>query len=197
MPELFITSDTHFGHEACCTVFTQPDGETPLRPFDNAEEMNEQMIQRWNEVVKPEDTVYHLGDVVMNKSFLPIVARLNGRKRLVMGNHEGERKGKTSTDLSKYFEKLFGCRVFGDFIMTHIPIHPSQLARFGNNVHGHLHATEIDDPRYLCVSVEHTDFRPITIEEVRERIAKRHEKYGYVSDGKPWGNQRWQERAAT
>lgn len=187
MAEVFIIADTHFGHEKCCTTFTKPDGVTPLRPFSNAEEMDEILVQRWNEVVKPEDKVYHLGDVVINKKHLPTVARLNGKKRLVMGNHESGR-GTGSSVLMQYFESLYGCRVFHDLIMTHIPIHETQLRRFGVNVHGHLHAHDLDDPRYLCVSVEHTDFRPLTLGEVRERIKAKQELYGYESFDKPWGN---------
>ena len=65
-------------------------------------------------------------------------------------------------------------------ILSHIPLHPQQLYRFGANVHGHLHSNrvtyndpamgEIIDPRYFSVCVEQTDFRPILFEEVVKRI---------------------------
>ena len=120
MPNTFVISDTHFGHENTCTKFKRDDG-TPLRPFANAEEMDEAMVQRWNDVVGKNDTVYHLGDVVINKKFLPIMDRLNGRKKLIMGNHDifGAK------EYLKYFYEICSYRVFVDeFIFSHVPLHP-------------------------------------------------------------------------
>jgi calcineurin-like phosphoesterase family protein len=210
MRNIFIVSDTHFGHEATCTKFKNADG-TPLRPFANADEMNDEMITRWNETVRPDDHVIHLGDVVMSHRFLPIVGRLNGTKELIQGNHDpiGGKRGR-KFDFGTYFERVMAMKVFDDMIMTHIPIHPSNIGRWGTNVHGHLHGTEVmqevenyselstfgggvfteekPDPRYLCVSVEHTDFRPIPLDEVRLRIQERRLKYGYVEPIDPYGN---------
>ena len=199
MSNTWVVSDTHFGHEATCTKFKNADG-TPLRPFINADEMNEELVKRWNEVVGPEDLVIHLGDVVMSHRHLPVMARLNGTKELILGNHDpvGGKRGK-KFDFETYFTRIQAMKVFDDMIMTHIPIHPSNIGRWGTNVHGHLHGTEVmgdghvshpmqPDPRYLCVSVEHTDFRPIHIDEVRSRIAARRTKYNYVPPRDPFGN---------
>lgn len=87
MPEHFLISDTHFGHEKCCTVFKRTDG-SPLRAFASAEEMDEAMVRNWNTVVRPHDKVYHLGDVVIRRECLRILDRLNGKKRLIRGNHD-------------------------------------------------------------------------------------------------------------
>jgi calcineurin-like phosphoesterase family protein len=194
----FIISDTHFGHENACTKFKRDDG-SPLRPFASAEEMDEAMVERWNAVVRPFDKVYHLGDVVINKKFLPILDRLNGKKRLIRGNHDI-----FNGVYGKYFSEIYGVRVFSDMILSHIPLHPDSITRrFGTNVHGHLHANEVmitsrlpgdygpsshPDPRYLCVCVEHTDYTPISVEDVRKRIADRREKYDYIPPNTPWGN---------
>jgi len=67
MPSVFLVSDTHFGHAGVCR-FTRNDGVTKLRPWDNAEEMDEAMVAAWNERVKPNDKVYHLGDVCHQSS---------------------------------------------------------------------------------------------------------------------------------
>ena len=83
----FVISDTHFGHTNSWEKFKLPDG-SPLRPFTSNEEMDETMIERWNAKVKPNDVVYHLGDVVINRKHLHLVKRLNGKKRLVRGNHD-------------------------------------------------------------------------------------------------------------
>lgn len=78
----FYTSDTHFGHERIL--------ELCERPFSDVTRMNEALIERWNNVVQPEDTVYHLGDVALGKiaESLPLISRLNGYKILVLGNHD-------------------------------------------------------------------------------------------------------------
>ena len=76
MAATFLVSDTHFGHLGVCR-FMREDGVTKLRPWDTAEAMDEEMIRRWNSVVRPSDKVYHLGDVVINRRALPTLARLN------------------------------------------------------------------------------------------------------------------------
>jgi len=77
----FVIGDTHWGHAKSLT-FLKPDGER-LRPFSSVEEMDELMIENWNRVVNSRDTVYHLGDVVIPKTSLQILDRLNGRKILI------------------------------------------------------------------------------------------------------------------
>lgn len=174
MADIFIISDTHFGHENTCTKFKRKDG-SPLRPFANAEEMDAVMIERWNAIVKPQDKIYHLGDVVINKKFLPILAQLNGHKRLVRGNHDIH---KTAMYL-EYFEDIYGVRVFDDMVLSHVPLlRDSITQRFNCNVHGHLHANDIQDGAYLNVSVEHTNYAPLHIEEVRQRIKLKQQAFG-------------------
>jgi calcineurin-like phosphoesterase family protein len=207
MSTLWLVSDTHFGHESVCTKFKNPDG-SPLRDFPNAEEMNEELVKRWNDRVRPDDRVYHLGDVVMSHRHLPIMDRLNGRKVLIQGNHDpiGGKKG-AKFDFAKYFEYVCGMKVLDDYILTHIPIHPDDIGRFGANIHGHLHGTQrmwkvrrqadytIDpeaffdepDPRYLCVSIEQTNLAPIDFDEAQARIMDRQQKAGYTP-AKAWGN---------
>ena len=208
MGNRFVISDTHFGHTNSWEKFKLPNGD-PLRPFTSTEEMDEAMVERWNAKVRPGDTVYHLGDVVINKKSLHHVKRLNGKKRLVRGNHDIF-KDQDYRDVG--FDSLYGVRVFVDqFILSHIPLHPDCVTdRFRVNVHGHLHANEVMrtrkvggefaeglgiteitevDPRYLCVSVEHTNYEPLSFEEVEARIQKRWADTGYAPPaGSGWGN---------
>ena len=184
MNNTFIVSDTHFGHEKTCTVFTRSDG-SPLRPFANADEMNEAMVKAWNDRVKPNDRLYHLGDVVINRKYLSILDRLNGRKCLIKGNHDIFKL----EEYSKYFDDVRGYHVLDGMILSHVPIHPDSLARFGCSIHGHLHANRVMkprgvdsktgeilysneiDPRYHNVSVEHLpDYAPISLEDLKIRI---------------------------
>ena len=205
----FVISDHHFGHQNSWEKFKLADG-SPLRPFTSNDEMNQTMIDRHNAKVKEHDTVYFLGDVVINRKHLHLVKQLNGRKILIRGNHDIFR----DEDYREVgFEQIHGVRVFVDkFILSHIPLHPDCVSgRFRVNVHGHLHANQVmwrvhnhsddpedwgspfgdlrPDPRYLCVCVEQTDFTPLHFDEVESIIQKRWQDAGYApaaSDG--WGN---------
>lgn len=174
----YIVADPHFGHNGVCK-FTAPDGVSKLRPWDNVQDMDAELIRRWNSVVRPDDEVYVLGDVCMNRKSLATIGQCNGRKHLIKGNHDVFKL----EEYQAFFYEVSACRALNDMILTHIPIHTSQLGRFGQNVHGHLHAHEVlqddgtIDPRYTCVSVEHQDYFPITMEQLRVKIAARLMKY--------------------
>ena len=195
----FVISDHHLGHTNSWEKFKLSDG-SPLRPFTSTEEMNETMIERHNAKVKEQDTVYFLGDVVINKKYLELVKRMNGRKILIRGNHD---IFKDEDYREVGFEQIHGVRVFVDkFIMSHIPLHPDCVSeRFRVNVHGHLHANEVmswqvidedivykPDPRYLCVCVEQTDFTPLHFDEVEERIQRCWKDSEYTGPVNAWGN---------
>ena len=163
---IWLISDTHFSHENILT-FRDPFGEL-MRPFVSKEEMDEVMVQRWNDRVKPSDHVYHLGDVAMRRPDLKIVKRLNGKKRLLFGNHDIY-DYKSYTEVG--FEKLMSYRVFDGLFLSHIPIHPASN-RCEANVHGHIHANGDLGEGYINVSVEATNFAPLSLEEVRDRVKK-------------------------
>lgn len=79
----WFTADHHFGHANIITYCN--------RPFYSAGEMDEAMVARWNEVVRPDDVVYHLGDLTLSKDIryvAGILERLNGVVRLVPGGHD-------------------------------------------------------------------------------------------------------------
>lgn len=175
---LWFTSDTHFSHASIIT-FCQ-------RPFLGVTEMDETLITRWNQVVKPSDHVYHLGDVAMvrPKRIRHILERLQGHKRLVRGNHDVYR----TAEYWEFFEEIHGVRVMDNLLFTHIPVHPASLGRFRANVHGHIHNNQggsflpvrrVDHVTqtvrwcpYVNVSVEVTDYRPLSFDEVRARVTK-------------------------
>lgn len=177
MPSIFLVSDTHFGHKGV-THFLKEDG-TKLRPWDNPDEMDEALVQYWNEIVKPKDKVYHLGDVVINRKALKTLALLNGDKVLIKGNHDNFHLD----EYMPYFRDIRAYHVMDKMILSHIPVHPESKGRFAANIHGHLHANRVRkaigfdqetnsiiydkeiDPWYFNVSVEQTNFRPILFEE--------------------------------
>jgi calcineurin-like phosphoesterase family protein len=177
MMNVFVTADTHFSHEGICR-FLNGDG-SKLRPWDAVAEMDEEMVKRWNEVVRPTDKVYHLGDVVINRRALAILDRLNGDKVLIKGNHDIFKL----TDYTKYFRDVRAYHVMDRMIFSHIPVHPDSKGRFKANVHGHTHANQIPDPWYVCVCVEHTDYKPIALEEIRSRFRWANEETFEVEQG--------------
>ena len=169
MKNRWVVSDTHFGHAGVCR-FTHQNTDIKIRPWTDPNEMDEDMVRMWNEIVAPHDRVYHLGDVVINRRCLPILDRLNGKKVLIRGNHDIFRL----EDYTPYFEDIRGYKVLSKerIIMSHIPVHPSQLERWKANVHGHLHSNVLDDPRYINVCVEQTEFKPILLDEILDRVSK-------------------------
>lgn len=183
----FITSDTHFGHFGVCK-FLRNDG-TKLRPWDNPDEMDEALIENWNKIVGPKDKVYHLGDVLINRRAFKMMHKLHGEKVLIKGNHDIFRINEYLT----YFKDVRAYHVLNNFIFSHIPIHPDSKARFRGNVHGHLHSNKVMsltnpneiDPWYYCVCVENTDFKPLLLDEVFERIQKQKEEMGVLKEWQP------------
>jgi calcineurin-like phosphoesterase family protein len=164
MSEVFIISDTHFAHRG---ILAFP-ATAPYRPFETIEEHDNELIERWNRVVSPLDTVYHLGDFCFGKRNLPIAGLLNGRKRLVMGNHDMY----ATEDYMKYFTHLYGCCEYKGMIFSHMPVHPNQFPRYYMNVHGHLHTNFVmlpdgqRDYRYFNASCENTDLTPVPLDEI-------------------------------
>ena len=185
MSKTFLISDTHFGHQGSCE-FLRNDGVTKMRPWDNADEMNEALIDNWNKVVGKDDRVYHCGDVVIARRYLDLVLpRLNGRKVLIKGNHDIFKLG----DYLPHFDDIRGSHKLDNFIISHIPIHPESLARWcSGNIHGHTHnnlvmkdgydedrnfcANSVVDERYINVCVENINYTPIDFEEIREKYGK-------------------------
>lgn len=172
MANVFFIADTHWQHRLM----------EQYRPWATIEEHDEALIKNWNDRVRPNDKIYHLGDFSMNKRAIRAIGpRLNGDKVLIKGNHD-------TGSLNDYREAGFRdvravWPVGRTGVLTHVPMHPMSVERWGLNIHGHLHTNtvkitdrwknESDDPRYFCVSVEQIDYSPISLDEIRERVSAR------------------------
>ena len=166
MTNVWFTSDTHFGHENIIQYCGRPFGTTDL--------MDEYLIQMWNERVKPEDTVYHLGDVAMGqkKYWHEKLAQLQGTKFLIPGNHDPI----TFHQEMGIFEVLTGgprtLKIEGlpRLIAGHFPMaawdHQSQGAV---HIHGHSHGSSVDSYHRIDVGVDCWDYKPISWEEIDAR----------------------------
>ena len=135
-----MIADLHFGHRKVQEIRGISDDE---------------LVQRWNSVVTKRDVVYVLGDVFK----LHRVPELKGIKKFALGNHD-------QYPIARYLEhftQVRGMFQLDGCILTHIPVHPGQFYRYRLNVHGHTHAHTLSDPRYICVSVEQLDFKPVLL----------------------------------
>lgn len=175
---LWFISDTHFFHHNIIGYQN--------RPFKNVSEMNEFMVARWNECVKPEDHIYHLGDVTMLRDNqgrgLGILDRCMGHKRLIMGNHDHYHV----KHYLKHFEKVMAMNRLDGILFTHVPVHPNSMGSAKANIHGHIHQNQdgrfppviwVDKKTqavtvhpYVNISVEVTGYSPIDFDEVRKRV---------------------------
>lgn len=160
MADIWFTSDTHFFHT---NIIKYCD-----RPFYSVEEMNEIMVQRWNAVVKPQDKVWHLGDVAMkctDKQLNSLLKRLNGHKRLTVGNHDNVK----SPAIQNNFEKIelwYGNKDWG-ITFSHIPQLLDHLRDGMFNGHGHIHTNMMEDKQYINLCVEHRNYMPTHLDQIR------------------------------
>lgn len=184
----FFISDTHFGHERILTLGSG-------RPFSSIQEHDETIIERWNSVVKPTDTVYHLGDVALGKisESLPLVGRLNGYKKLVPGNHDrifsGEKQKQFDRFLPEY-EKVFQEILSEQFALnlegrwdgiwpmvchfpytgdSHGPDRHADKRPVDNGlplIHGHVHTEWKISGRMFNVGVDVNQYTPVHEDEI-------------------------------
>ena len=167
MAKDFFIADTHFGGENIRRYEN--------RPFETAEEMDEKLIENWNHVVTEEDTVYVLGDFSDyndEEKEKDILARLNGKKVLVMGNHDKHRTPDAWRSLG-FAECSPWQIIYKDFYMlSHEPMYINVNMPYAN-FYGHVHA----NPSYkdackqsVCVSVERISYTPAEFGALRSRM---------------------------
>ena len=142
MVKTWVYSDPHFYHNNI-VKFTNYDG-SKVRPWDDAEKMTDQMVDWYNELVKPEDRVYILGDVAFTaRNMRNSVSRLTGRKVLIKGNHDPDKHREMYMEL---FDDVRAYVIKKGFIMSHIPIHEQSLGRWDYNIHGPVSYTHLTLP---------------------------------------------------
>ena len=162
MEKVWFIADSHFFHKKVI--------EYCNRPFSNVEEMNNIIISNWNKVVKRDDRVFMLGDFALcgKDKIIDIGQKLNGRKILILGNHDG-------ASLSTYYNAGFEMVskfpiIFQDFfILSHEPIEFLPLNTPFVNIFGHVHNDmrfPTITPRGACVSVERWNYMPVEFNQL-------------------------------
>jgi calcineurin-like phosphoesterase family protein len=172
---LFFTADTHFGCRSQMIVFK--------RPFKKVAEMDRAMIERWNELIGPQDTVYHLGDFGIHRDFGPnsdqlgdihaIFQLLNGHKILIMGNHDRESGPVWGLPWAHKTKEPMAIHVEGQEIwLTHFPPKGPWPGKDSGAwcLYGHVHGRSRPKPNCFDVGVDCSDFRPVGYAEIRERM---------------------------
>lgn len=171
---IYFISDTHFGHRNIIPYCN--------RPFSSVDEMNEVIINNWNQKVTPEDTVYFLGDFAFNQtrdSYTNLRKRLNGVIHLVLGNHDRvfgwTKELYASISRYKVIEASEGIKI----LLAHHPLwrkDPYKVLKqtaeaFDICLYGHCHNKIYDDEpsNYICVSLENWNYTPIALSDIENR----------------------------
>lgn len=173
---VFLTSDTHFNHTNILTY------EPISRPFETIEQMNATIIERWNSIVTPQDTVYHLGDFLMGQTkksvYEEILSKLNGKIHLIIGNHDTPKRcqllnefGITSQEIKYlHYKGLF-------FILCHFPLMydcQKQINNVNKEIvlcYGHVHSQapkgyQINGTYH--VGIDTNNLCPVSLEQIRQ-----------------------------
>lgn len=167
---IFFTSDTHFNHRNILNFCPESRAEA-----NSIKEMNDLIIQRWNEVVTDEDVVYHLGDVAFsNPQLAPtLLKQLKGKKILIKGNHDNP---KFIRNISRFFDEVCEYKELRlddgtNIVLFHYPIvHWNRKDHGAYHLYGHVHGKEIPElknTRSMDVGIDtRKDFKPYTWEEI-------------------------------
>ncbi len=155
---IYFTSDTHFGDERLNLYGRDLVCKTP-------EEMDEYIIKRWNETVKPEDTVYHLGDVAMSADALATVLPfLNGKKILIKGNYDDKIDDEI---LNEYFDEVYkNYKLKHENTLFFLNHYPEKGDDMMFNIVGHIHGLWKVQRNMVNVGCDAWHFKPISIDQV-------------------------------
>ena len=181
MSEIWLTSDFHLNHNKEFVY-----GE---RGFSSVEEMNETIVERWNEVVKKDDIVYNLGDFVMSdvQLSIPYIKALNGNIKWIFGNHDSEKKVDMICEANPNIQVVGWAEMLKYekkyFYLSHFPTltsnaDDSHLWHRVINLYGHTHQQTNflypDNPFIYHVGVDSHNCYPVNIEEIITDIKNRY-----------------------
>lgn len=169
---IYVTSDLHFHHTNIIRICN--------RPFEDVAQMNRRLIQNWNDVVRPEDEVYVLGDFTLKgmDAIPDLVGQLKGKKYLIRGNHDRFAR----FDYCDGFEWVKDYHEIQDqnnwFILCHYPITDwNHMYRGSYQLHGHIHGKpaynqgNMENRRLQYdVGVDANNYTPITLLEIARKF---------------------------
>jgi len=191
LSKIFFTSDTHFGHKNIL--------EYCKRPFSSVEEMDKRLIENWNNVVKPDDIVFHLGDFAFcgSNRIREIRNQLNGKIILVKGNHDRHLKDSLCNELFEGTTYQLQIQL-GDrsVYLNHFPfLSWGGCARKPENavyqLFGHIHSCK-SNPYFNLhrfqydVGVDNNNYKPVSWNEVQSKIDEQCKTKNLLQKFKQW-----------
>ena len=179
--QIWFTSDHHFFHNNIIKYEN--------RPFGSVEEMNRVMIERWNNVVKPKDLVYYVGDLIFSSKVLAskIISQLNGDKILIKGNHDKGTDFFLKNGFKSVHDELEIQIGEHKVLLCHYPYRQSEeeIAKLDYKVkyqdrrpenkgkwlvHGHVHSAWKIKGNMICCAVENWNYTPVSIDTILQII---------------------------
>lgn len=171
MSNVLFAGDLHLDHKAITKYRKQ---------FRDQQDHLDHIEKAYHDRVTKRDKCYFTGDAVFSEDAARRIAKWPGQKVLVVGNHDTEHV--SMKILADCFDAVHGLVKYKEFWISHAPIHPAEL-RGKVNIHGHVHASTVDDCRYFNTSLENTDFKLISLFEIRDIIRQRKEFYDKIYSG--------------
>lgn len=165
MSQIYFIADTHFGDEQIINYEN--------RPFETIEEMDSELINRWNSVINETDTVYVLGDFGAADYEEKVLSQLNGMKFLIKGNHDN----KSNEEYRQFgFNEVYDYPIIidGFWILSHDALYVNANMPYAN-LFGHVHNTPIVKDysnQHYCVSAERINYTPINFDVIKRKIAE-------------------------
>ena len=168
MTNTWITADSHFGHSKII--------EYCNRPFSDVNEMNSELIKRWNSKISDDDVVYVLGDFSFRDGD-QCFHQLKGNKHLIVGNHDGDKILSLpwlSRDIRLEIKLPDKTGKKHTIIMDHYPMESwNHSHRESLHFHGHVHGRVLNPIKNrVDVGVDCWNFYPVSLDEILEKVSK-------------------------
>jgi calcineurin-like phosphoesterase family protein len=168
---IWFTSDWHLNHTNIIKYCN--------RPFDNVFEMNEAIINNYNELVKDDDIVYNLGDVCFKSSYgylKGLLERFNGSIIVVLGNHDNRQHMKRllKDNIIKAVAEVLELKIDQKLIwLSHYAHRIWNKKHYGAyHLYGHSHSNLESYDLSFDVGVDCWNFKPISFDEIVEKMNK-------------------------
>ena len=157
---VYFTADLHFGHSSII--------RTCNRPFENVDEMNSFLLDRYNERVRHDDDVYILGDVFMkmrNGDAQAIFNAMYGRKHLILGNHDKIAQNIKGWEWIKSYHEITFNHL--KVVLFHYPMKNWAGMHHGSvQLYGHVHGRMTQFANQIDVGVDLWNYRPVKLDEI-------------------------------
>jgi len=171
---IWFTADSHHDHANIIKYCG--------RPFASVEEMDAELIRRWNEVVAEDDLVYHLGDFCLSGSSVAweYFRQLEGKVKILGNYFHHDKYWLSKADSVDFYTRAGKVEITAPIItigkkqpivLCHYPLAIWDRKHYGSwHLHGHSHGKYLGEGKILDVGVDRWDFYPVSLDEITERL---------------------------